>query len=239
MVGVEVVCCSPADCAEAESAGATRIELCGAILAGGLTPSIGLFEACQRATSLPIMVMIRPREGGFLYDEGEFSQMFTDISAYKERGAHGVVFGILSPDGSLDQDRMRRLRDHASGLQAMCHRAFDVVPQPLADLSFLEQAGFDRVLSSGQETDIRQGMPLLRSMFDHARRFRLKIQPCEHIRADNVAEVLESLRPESVHLGPFCDTTDPTSNLGRPVNYGSHKKLDGQAVREVVAIARG
>lgn len=237
MIGVEVVCCSPSDCEAAERAGATRIELCGAILAGGLTPSLGLFEECRASTALPIMVMIRPREGGFLYSDAEYRQMERDVDEFGSRRAYGVVFGILNADGSIDEPRMGALRQRAGAMQAMCHRAFDVTPDPLLGLDALARAGFDRVLSSGQERDIRQGMPLLQRMFAHAGG-RIEIQPCEHIRADNARFVIESLRPKSLHLGPFLDASDPTSDLGRPVSYGGHKTLNEREVAEVVSIAR-
>jgi copper homeostasis protein len=230
---VEVVCCSVEDCIAAEQAGAGRIELCSAISAGGITPSLGMFEACRKAVSIPIMVMIRPREGGFYYSESEFEQMQTDVSKFKAIGAYGVVFGILNSDGSLDTNRMQALRTLSDGMQTMCHRAFDVVPNPLEALEQLDAMGFNRVLSSGQERDIRQGMPLLKQLMTKAKELKIEVQPCEHIRKDNVQEVLQELSPKSVHLGPFLNAQDPTSNLNRPVTYGSHKVLDGEAVREV------
>jgi copper homeostasis protein len=239
MIGVEVVCCSPADCRAAEGAGATRIELCGAILAGGLTPSLGLFEACRAATSLPIMVMIRPREGGFLYSDEEFSQMKIDAEEFVWRGAQGLVVGILNADGSVDGPRMKELAEVAKGkAELMCHRAFDVTPDPFAALDALTDCGFDRVLSSGQERDIHEGMPLLERLFAHAAG-RIEVQPCEHIRAHNAPDVIARLNPKSVHLGPFLDASDPTSDLGRPVTYGGHKVLDAAQVAAVVRVARG
>lgn len=237
MITVEVVCCSPEDCIAAERAGVNRIELCGAILAGGLTPSIGLFEECRSATNLPIMVMIRPREGGFLYSESEYSQMVRDVREFSSRQAHGIVFGILQSDGSIDEPRMAQLRSEAHGMEAMCHRAFDVTPDPKVAIDSLVRSGFQRVLSSGQERDIHLGLPLLKDLFEFSNG-RIEIQPCEHIRPTNVVSVIEALAPTSIHLGPFMDITDPTSTLGRPVTYGDHKQLDADVVKEVVEICR-
>jgi copper homeostasis protein len=50
--------------------GAHRLELCSALVLGGLTPSLGLFRAVKfKFPSAVIFVMIRPREGNFLYAE--------------------------------------------------------------------------------------------------------------------------------------------------------------------------
>jgi copper homeostasis protein len=184
------------------------------------------------------MAMIRPREGGFFYSESEFATMERELDELVAAGADGVVFGILLADGSIDQPRMEKLRRKAGDLPVMCHRAFDVTPDPLAAIDALVDAGVDRVLSSGQTREILTGLPELRRIMDHAVG-RIVVQPCEGIRANNVALVVDTLEPSCIHFGPFVEAMDPTSRLGTEVDYGHHMVVDEDAVRAVIQRVRG
>ncbi|KAG0707437.1 copper homeostasis CutC domain-containing protein [Suillus ampliporus] len=112
----------------AVEAGADRLELCSNLgLGGGTTPSIGLFKAIRKAApTVPIMVMIRPRTGDFVYTEAEFEVMVEDTRCFRENGVQGVVFGVLTPDGDVDVTRTQRLVLEALPLQVCFHRAFDM-----------------------------------------------------------------------------------------------------------------
>ena len=87
--------------------GAVRLELCGNLgSGGGTTPSMGLFRAVKRvARRVPIMVMIRPRVGDFVYSTLEMDVMLEDIRAFKQAGADGFVFGALTSEGRVDLDK--------------------------------------------------------------------------------------------------------------------------------------
>lgn len=52
--------------------------------------------------------MVRPRTGDFLYSDAEMEVMFEDVRTFKEFGIRGIVVGILTKDGRVDIDRMRR-----------------------------------------------------------------------------------------------------------------------------------
>ena len=87
--------------------GANRLELCANLgLGGGTTPSMGLYKAVKRvAQNIPIAVMIRPRVGDFAYTALEMDVMLEDIRAFKQAGADGFVFGVLTSEGRVDIDR--------------------------------------------------------------------------------------------------------------------------------------
>lgn len=92
--------------------GANRLELCGNLgLGGGTTPSLGLLKAVQKAVkshNIPIMVMIRPRVGDFLYSDSEMEVMLEDIQIFSKHGAQGFVFGVLTREGRVDIERTKR-----------------------------------------------------------------------------------------------------------------------------------
>ena len=63
------ICCGNLQSAlNAQEAGANRVELCSALSLGGLTPSYGFIEQARRRLKIDINVLIRPRQGDFLYE---------------------------------------------------------------------------------------------------------------------------------------------------------------------------
>lgn len=106
----------------ADKGGADRLELCSSLSLGGLTPTVGLVRAVKAHINIPAFAMIRPRDGDFAYDEDELVVMEEDIRALRECGVDGFVFGVLKPDGSLDQDACLRLLKLAEPLPCTFHR---------------------------------------------------------------------------------------------------------------------
>ena len=114
--------------------GADRLELCANLVIGGTTPSRALFLQVQRDFDIKINVMIRPRFGDFLYDDAELEEMCAEIASFRDLGANGVVFGVLTPEGELDEARMARLISCAGNMEVTLHRAFDMTRDPFAAL---------------------------------------------------------------------------------------------------------
>ena len=87
------------DIPKAIQAGAGRIELCDNLAAGGTTPSMGVIEevlAYAGEKHVPVMTMIRPRGGNFVYNDIELKIMENDLIHAKNAGTDGVVFGCLT-----------------------------------------------------------------------------------------------------------------------------------------------
>ncbi|WGD37152.1 copper homeostasis protein CutC [Lysinibacter sp. HNR] len=155
------------------SGGATRIELCSALVTGGLTPSLGTIEGAVAAATGAgrddfVHVLIRPRPGGFVYDNMEIATMVRDIRAVKAVGAAGVVIGALLEDRSIDVRAIRTLVEVAEDLTVTFHRALDIVPDPLTALDEVRALGVERVLTSGQAAASIDGRDLLAQMVEHA-----------------------------------------------------------------------
>lgn len=202
-VMVEACVDSIAGALASEHAGAGRVELCGPGV-GGTTPSYGLMARCQERIRIPIHVMIRPREGNFVYDDDEFETMLKDISAARSARVDGVVFGVLNADGSLDADRMRTLVGAARPMRVACHRAFDATPNANAALETLLQLGIDIVLTSGHAATAMDGRAQLKSHRENAAG-KLAIMAGGGVRAENLTDIIRDTGVHDVHIR----ATDP------------------------------
>lgn len=155
-------------CDIARRTGVTRIELCAAPLEGGTTPSAGLIRYARRLPGLRLSVMIRPRGGDFLYTDAETALMAEEIRFARECGADGVVFGLLTPDGEVDEARTAQLVREAAGMEVTFHRAFDMASDPLRALEAVVRTGCRRVLTSGGRNTAQEGLETLRALVAQA-----------------------------------------------------------------------
>lgn len=213
---VEAACCSGDDCVEAEAGGADRIELCAAMVLGGLTPSLGTMREARASTRLPIVCMLRPRAGGFAYSSRELEAMRHDAAAALSHGLDGIVFGVLRPSGEIDVDRCADLvrMARAAGRETVFHRAFDVVPDPFQALETLIGLGVTRILTSGRQATALAGAGLIRELVARAAG-RIQILPGGSIRDTTVAELLRATGVRAVHLAPYASRPD-TSGQANP-----------------------
>jgi copper homeostasis protein len=183
----------------AARAGADRLELCDNLVEGGTTPSAGALAVALERTGIPVMAMIRPRGGDFVYSDVELDVMRRDVVMARELGAHGVVLGLLDRDGSVDRERTARLREVAGPLSVTFHRAFDVARDPFESLEMLVELGVDRVLTSGQRPTALEGLKLIGELARAAGR-RIAILPGGGIRPTNVSQVLAVPGIREVHV---------------------------------------
>jgi len=165
---IEVCVDSVESAVAAEQGGADRVELCDNLLEGGTTPSAGAIAVARRTLGIKLHVMIRPRGGDFCYSAIELEMMRHDIQVAKELGADGVVFGLLTPEGDVDIAPTRELLALARPLSVTFHRAFDVARDPYAALDSLIALGVDRVLTTGQEPSVLEGMELVADLVRYA-----------------------------------------------------------------------
>jgi copper homeostasis protein len=154
---------------KAELLGADRIELCSDLSAGGLTPSFDLMQKTCSNLKIPVMVMIRPRANDFVYSEKEISQMKREIDFAKQAGASGVVFGLLTSDGKIDQKNTTKLADYASPLPVTFHKAIDQIADPVSGVETLNKInGITRILTSGGQLMAMEGKETIRQMIKTA-----------------------------------------------------------------------
>jgi copper homeostasis protein len=188
----------------AEEGGADRVELCSALLDGGLTPSYGMLRVARRRLKLGIMAMVRPRGGDFSYSDAEYEVMKDDLAMVKAEGANGAVFGLLRPDGTVDAERTAELVALARPLPVTFHPAFDMTRDPFEALETLVDLGVDRVLTSGQEPTVLEGVPLLRELVARAGE-RIVVMPGGPVSERNVAEIARATGARELHFACFED----------------------------------
>jgi copper homeostasis protein len=178
--------------------GAGRIELCAHLEVGGTTPDAALIAACADAVAIPVFVMVRPRGGDFVYDAGELSAMAADIRAAAAAGAHGVVFGALRPEGTIDDEAMRRLIAAAKAMPVTCHKAIDATRDVAEALDALLALGVDRVLTSGGALTADDGAATIAAMVARAGG-ALAVMAGGAVRADTVADLVNRTGVREVH----------------------------------------
>jgi copper homeostasis protein len=158
-----------------------------------------MIRAVRRASSLPVMVMIRPRGGHFCFSPRELDSMRLEAEAVLAEDVAGIVIGALLPDGSVDEATCAELCAAARGRSVTFHRAFDQVADPWQALEQLVRLGIDRVLTSGQAPSAWVGRDRLRQLVQVAAG-RIAIMPGGGVRADNVRAILQHTGAEQIHF---------------------------------------
>ncbi|KJU73990.1 copper homeostasis protein CutC [Pediococcus damnosus] len=186
-------------------AGANRIELCDNLAVGGTTVSKGVMAETQKYANdhhIPVMAMIRPRGGNFVYTDTELKIMEADVFQAQELGIDGVVFGALHKNGTLDTDALEMLIAAAGGMQITFHMAFDAIPKAKQSesIDWLAEAGIDRILTHGGDLDtpITTHYADLKQIIKDAHQ-RLIILPGGGITSRNLAEVTDELGVSEAH----------------------------------------
>lgn len=149
--------------------GVDRLELCSAYSEGGLTPGPGLFSHLKSNIEIPIFVMIRPREGNFIYSADELDVMKEEIRIFSSLGADGFVFGVLNEDGSVQKKACKELVDLAGDKPCTFHRAFDVSYDLMKSLEDVIDCGFKRILTSGGKSSVGVGLQVIQILLREAK----------------------------------------------------------------------
>ncbi|NCC07759.1 MAG: copper homeostasis protein CutC [Clostridia bacterium] len=193
-------CCvdSVQSAVNARNGEADRLELCSALALGGLSPTVSLFSLVKKSCDLPINVLLRPREGDFLYSDYELAQLLDEVKTFKSLGANGVVIGCLNTDGSLDMDNMRKLISAADGMDITLHRAFDVSRDPLDTLKKAQELGVKTILTSGCAKNCTLGKALIQTLCENSN--GVEIMAGSGVNADVIADFAKTTDVRAFHM---------------------------------------
>lgn len=189
---------SLAEALKAEAQGASRIELCDNLYVGGTTPSYGTIKVCKKILQIPIMVMIRPRGGNFIYTDHEIEAMIEDIKNCKNIGVNGIVTGVLNKNNQVDIEVLKILINEAKPLEITFHKAIDEAADPLLALKQLIDLGIKRVLTSGQAVTAQEGSALMNMMIEKAAG-DIIVMPSGQISQENFQQIHELIPGREYH----------------------------------------
>ena len=169
-MGYILECCvdSVESAIAAKKGGADRIELCSALVIGGLSPSQALYRKIREQVDIPIRVLLRPRFGDFCYTDFEHEILKEEIRSFRMLGADGIVIGTMKPDGTLNLEQMKEFIEEAKGMPVTLHRAFDMCKDPFVTLEEVKRLGISTILTSGQKNTCVDGVALLKELVENA-----------------------------------------------------------------------
>ena len=178
--------------------GADRIELCGPLHDGGITPSAGLAAAARSSIDLPIAMLVRSRTGAFTATADEFEVMRQDVLYARSIGMNLVVLGILHEDRTVDIKRTRELVECAGPMEVTFHKAFDAALDLKAALHDVKQTGATRILTSGGKPSAVLGAPVVRDLLSEAGG-QIELLLCGGISSATVQQVLDRAEVREIH----------------------------------------
>jgi copper homeostasis protein len=226
---LEVAVASVEGAVAAFEGGADRLEISAALELGGVTPSLGLLREIAQAVSLPTIVMLRPRAGGFTYSPCEFRTIQRDCEIALSDGATGIAFGLLRPNRQIDADRCREVVRQAGPAQTVFHRAFDLLADPIGALNQLVDLGITRILTAGGQPTALEGASTLAELLRHASN-RIEILPGGGIRAQNVRDLVARTGCSQVH-GSFSEIQTEQAGHIQPASFPVTSAQQVAAVR--------
>ena len=167
MAGIlEVAVDSLASARAAIAGGADRLELCGSLAIGGLTPYVELLKQVRAESNINIRCLMRPRAGDFLYTKEEILMMAAQIEELRKWGADGFVIGCMDAEGNLDAKAMAPLLPAAGDTGLTLHRCIDVSKDPCKTYLDAKALGLDTVLTSGAAGNCLLGMETIGKLLE-------------------------------------------------------------------------
>lgn len=226
----EVCAGSVQDCINAQLGGADRVELNSALHLGGLTPSLAMLKLVKEKTSLKVICMDRPRAAGFCYDDVEIETMFEDAKILLENGADGISFGFLNSDATINVTETKKMVEliHQYQKEAVFHRAFDCVDNPMHAIKQLIDCGVDRILTSGLQPTAMQGASVLEKLQSEFGNW-IELLAGSGINANNIRALKEQTGLHQFHGSCKEWCKDPTTTVGN-VSYAYHESDDYDCV---------
>lgn len=247
MINLEVCANTLTSALAAQEGGAIRVELCDNLGEGGTTPSYGQIKLARKLLHIKLYVLIRPREGDFLYSGTEFEIMKADVQNCIDIGCDGVVIGILNPDGSIDTKRCTELVKMATdkGLGVTFHRAFDMCSDMNKAIEDIIAMGCERILTSGGKSTAIEGANVIAHLVEKAAG-RIIIMPGSGVSESTVADIVHYTKATEIHSSARSAVKSKMQYYNDHIilsrehlDESSILMTDTNKVREIIRLANG
>jgi copper homeostasis protein len=204
---LEIACFNVQSCALAQEAGADRIEFCDNYSLGGITPSQTDIIEAKKLLHIPLHVIIRPRGRNFVYDTEEIEMMKHDVLFCKEQNINGVVFGVLTPDNTINVKANKELVELAKPMSVTFHRAIDSCENIEKSLEEIIGLGFNKVLTSGGKQNALDGIETLKKCQEEYGE-KITIIPGGGIRSNNIGLIAKETGCIQFHSAALTNSSD-------------------------------
>lgn len=201
---IECIVQNVRDARDAERLGINRLELVSAIELGGLTPTYGTVKSVIDNVHIPVQVMIRLHDYGFVYNQDDKEVMKKDISLLHEMGHNRIVIGALNENKTIDTVFLDDLFREFPKLNVTFHRAFDEVRDQTEAYQALAayRKNVKRILTSGGADDCMKGADSLVKLVQLQHKLQgPNILPGSGLNADNIQTLHNSIQADEYHFG--------------------------------------
>ncbi|OZU87177.1 copper homeostasis protein CutC [Virgibacillus indicus] len=201
---IECIVENEKDAIAAEKLGASRLELVSAIQLGGLTPSFGTIKRTVEAVQIPVQIMVRPHNYGFIYNTHDKEAMKEDIALLYDMGHYRIVIGVLDQNKKIETNFLDDIFKEFPDLDVTFHRAFDEVEDQIEAYRTLVsyRNNIKRVLTSGGANSCMAGIESLRKLVQLQRKLNGPgILPGSGVKLENIKELHEAVQADEYHFG--------------------------------------
>lgn len=187
----------------------------------------------------PYTSYLRPRTGNFVYSGAEFKTICADLTHAASLGVSGFAIGILTPQHTVDELRLRDLIGLAGDKEVTFHRAFDHTQDLREALEQIIAIGCRRLLTSGGRPTVREGMNTIVDLARQANN-RLRIAAGGGVTPAIAAE-LRAVAGVDLHVSLQRKTRPRSSRLEDPLwDSGSETtEISVRDIREMASVLAG
>lgn len=147
-----------------------------------------------------------------------------------ENGADGISFGFLNSDATINETETKKMVEliHQYQKEAVFHRAFDCVDDPMHAIKQLIDCGVDRILTSGLQPTAMQGASVLEKLQSEFGN-QIELLAGSGINANNIRTLKDQTGLHQFHGSCKEWCKDPTTTVGN-VSYAYHEGDDYDCV---------
>ena len=199
--------------------GADRLELCGDLLVGGVSPSPFLIEQVVSRLKTPANVLLRPRFGDFCFTDEEKEVLLREIEFCAQAKVNGVVIGALTPEGDLDFPFLSQCMAAAGDMEVTLHRCFDVCRDGFGAIDAACELGIQTILTSGQMATAPKGIQNLKAFRKYAAD-RIHLMAGSGVSAANIPQLYKEAGICHFHLSAKASESGPMKFVREGVPMG-------------------